>query len=282
MLDFSSAGLRSLAAPVGDLIDRCNPRVQRLRRVSEVSLVLLNLVQDLQLHRGLSGAILTGGGEFRGEREAVEHKLQRSLHALADYYGERHPVFRQAPWRIVLGRWESLRNNWRELSFATNLSVHGEVVAGILGILRDLAADHAQLLGEERAQVIRVWPGLVEHFGMLRALGLHLLCAGPTQDTVLRGLLAGRLQTTRFSLQTIAPGVGDPRPVAAAEAALERVAAVRDGALGADDAERFYAEMTALMEEWYRVIRGRIRPGDPPSSAGWRAVLGFAAAGKSA
>ena len=37
MLDFSSAGLRSLAAPVGGLIDRCNPRVQRLRRVSEVS-----------------------------------------------------------------------------------------------------------------------------------------------------------------------------------------------------------------------------------------------------
>jgi hypothetical protein len=48
----------------------------------EVCLVLLGLIQDLQLHRGLSGALLDRRKDFLAELDANELKLQRSLQAL--------------------------------------------------------------------------------------------------------------------------------------------------------------------------------------------------------
>lgn len=260
MLSSSATGLAAWVAPISDLIGRCNLSRLRRRRLCEVSLVLLHLIQDLQLHRGLSGAVLLGDGRFRMELDAVEYKLQRLLHALAAHYGERHSVFREAQWRTVLGRWESLRNNWRDLNFATNLAVHGEVIVAVLGILRRLASDNAQLLGEERAQVLRLWPALAEHFGILRALGLHLLCGpGAGQDPTVQHALRSEMQTAAFKLQAVTPGVHEPGPVAAGEAALQNVAWVLDGTLGAADAERFYEDMTGVMDAWYRMIRSRIQ-----------------------
>jgi hypothetical protein len=258
MTGIATAQLRSLVYPIGGLLERCNLRAIRRRRVAEVCLVLLNLVQDLQLHRGLSGAVLTGQGGFRAELDAVQHKLQRSLHALAEYYGDRHPVFRQAQWRIVLGRWESLRNNWRGLGFDTNLSVHGDVVTGVLGILRVLASDNAQLLGRERAQAIKSWPTLVEQFAMLRALGLQILaCDGPA-DTGKQDAMCARVQSARLVLQTIAPSVDDKRMLDATAQALAFAQGVVNGSHSTTNAEIFYAQTTGVIDDWYRLIRTRI------------------------
>jgi hypothetical protein len=260
MLGSPATSLAAWVAPISDLMARCNLSGLRRRRVCEVSLVLLHLLQDLQLHRGLSGAVLLRDGRFRMELEAVEYTLQRSLHALADQFGERHRVFREAQWRIVLGRWESLRNHWRDLNFATNLAVHGEVIVGILGILRRLASDNARLLGEERSQVLRLCPALAEHFGILRALGLHLLCGpGAGQDQTVQYALRSEMRTAAFKLQAVAPSIHEQGLVAAGEAALQSVARILDGTLGAADAEWFYEDMTGVMDAWYRMIRGRIQ-----------------------
>lgn len=258
MTGIATAQLRTLVVPIGGLIERCNLRALRRRRVAEVCLVLLNLVQDLQLHRGLSGAVLTGQEGFRAELDAVQHKLQRSVHALAEHYGDRHPVFRQAQWRIVLGRWESLRNNWRGLGFDTNLSVHGDVVSGVLGILRVLASDNAQLLGDERTQVVKSWPTLVEHFAMLRALGLQMLaCDGPAHAGK-RDAICVRLKSARLVLQTVAPGVDETFIINASETALALAQGLAEGKHSATSAEVFYCEMTGLIDDWYGLIRSRV------------------------
>lgn len=260
MLSFPAASVRTLIAPIGGLIGRCNLRALRRQRVCEVSLVLTNLVQDLQLHRGLSGALLIGQVASRAELEAVEYKLQRRLQGLTDHYRERHPVFKGAQWRMVLGRWESLRHNWRDLSFQTNLAVHGEVVAGLLSVLRVLAAENAQLLGDSRSQVIRSWPALAEHLGVLRAWGMYLLAgAAGAHDTSPGESLGGRLQTARLALHTLAPTVDDPGLTALSEEALHCVASVRDGSWPGANAQLFHSELTLVIDAWFRSIRGRIQ-----------------------
>lgn len=264
MIGLLSSDVRSLIAPIGGLIGRCNLRATRRRRVCEVILVLFNLMQDLQLHRGLSGAVLGGQGAFRGEFEAVQYKLQRSLHALADHYGDKHPVFRSAQWRIVLGRWESLRNNWRELSFDTNLALHGEVVVGLIGILRVLGSENSALLGDERSRVVRSWPRLVEHLGMLRALAIRYIGgAGGQHDPALEAALRSRLQMVRCSLQHVAPHTNDPSVVAASEAALQILSQALDGRADLWDGLAVHAEMTRLIEDWFGLIRTRIQ--GPPA-----------------
>lgn len=257
----SATDVRALMQPVWSFIERCNPREARHQRVCEVALILLNLLQDLQLHRGLSGAALSRQAEFRGELHAVEHKLQRSLYMLAERYGDNHPVFRELRWRILLGHWEALRGNWRALDFQTNLEAHGEVILELLGILRMLGAENARLLGHERARMIASWPKLIEHFGVLRALGLRLLSRpDPVKDPDLSTSMKTHLQSARCALDRVRQSAQDPAPLEASQRALRRIEELLAGQLQGADAEAYYDEMTALIDDWFRLIRRRVRP----------------------
>ena len=246
-------------APLRLRLARLGRRQSRFHHASEISQILLNLMQDLQQHRALSGAVLDGRTEFNSELEATELNLQRFLHALVDYYGNRHPIFHSAQWRIVLGRWESLRNNWRDLDFHTNITVHSEVVLGVVGILQSLANSHCDDLTQARARIIGRWPILIEQLGMLRALGLHALChQNLLEDARLTGAIAEYLRDARQSLEEVE---GDTRSmvVVRSQRALRRVAWLMDGNAAKYHPYTYYEEVTAVIDDWYGLLRSRIR-----------------------
>ena len=254
-----AVGIVALATLIWAVARASRPRFAQRQQTVEIPLVLLNLVQDLQLHRGLSGAVLAGQTDLNGELDACGHKLERSLYALADQYGERQPIFKSPQWRTVLGRWESLRNNWRELDFHTNLLVHSELVTGLTGILRSFAADHADRLGADRSQMLATWPTLIEHLGMLRGLGMCLLSSRDEDPaTPVHASLADYLQRARQALATIADTVNDHPTLVTSERALRRVAWLLDGNAGRYHTYPFYEEMTAVIDGWYRLISTRM------------------------
>jgi len=230
------------------------------RRQTDVCLVLLYLIQDVQRHRALSGAILDGRKEFKAEREATELRLQRSLRAVVDQYGGRHTIFRQPRWRVVLGHWEALRNNWKSLDFYTSLSIHSDIVNEMITIL-SLLADSFQLrLGEQRAWVLSKWPELIEQLGMLRALGLHAMSRNDAaaSDQSLQ-LVLQHLRISRRLLEDIQAIDPDQPLLLRTKRALLRVEWLLDGNTARYHPYTFYEEITGVMDDWYSTTRLYLR-----------------------
>ncbi len=248
--------------PLSRTLQACNPRLRQRRRVTEVSLVLLSFMQDLQMHRGLSCAVLDGQDGFHAERTEVGEKLQRSLHELADIFGANHPVFRGEQWQQLLARWDSLYNNWRSLDFHTNLTVHSELVLGLVAILRLLADENSVKLGPEWREVITEWPPMVEHLGMLRAIGVHILgSSAPAHDRKVQLSLKVHLHEARSTLASVERALPDLKVAAASHQLIGRVSVLAEGLPPAGAAQRFYAEMTRLIDDWYGLIRAQLRTG---------------------
>ena len=239
-------------------------RSRRRERHVDLCLVLLYLIQDIQRHRGLSGALLDGHKEFRAEREATELRLQRSLGAVVEQFGERHPLFHTAPWRVMLGHWEALHNNWQSLDFFSGMIAHSNVVGEMVEIVRSLAEEHRLQLGESRVRALGEWPAVIEQLGMLRALGLHALSENATVDAEqLDQLVARYLRLARKSLQSAALEDASPSLIARTRRALDRVEWLLDGNSARYHPYTFYEELTGVIDDWYSKTREYLRGPEP-------------------
>ena len=254
----------------------CPSRARRRARLIEICLVLLGLMQELQRHRGLSCAILDRRRDFRSALDANEYKLLRSLDAVGARYGKRHAVFRDERWRIVLGRWESLRNNWRGLSYETSIFAHGEVIAGLIEILTSLAEENRQLLGDDHVRCIAEWPQLIEDLGLLRAMGLHLLGHRPTNEDQLQGdKIATQLNDGRSRLRQIGRSGIDRALSVRTRRAFHRVSWLLDGNAERYHPYTFYEEMTAVIDDWYGLLRNRLQEIAADDSVARKLVTGL-------
>ena len=245
--------------PLGRSLQACNPRWWRRRRIVEVSIALLSLMQDLQSHRGLSCAVLVGQSTFEEELSAVGSKLQRSLHVFGEQYNERQTVFRSVDWDRLFARWESLRCNWPSLDFHTNLTVHSELILGIVGILRHMGQDNVRPLPPPCVRVLAEWPTMVEHLGLLRAIGVHRL-GHPDEPMELRlaALYRIHLHEARSTLASVADEFDSPALLEAGGRAVEHAADLRAGLPKGVDASGYYAEMTNVIDAWYALMRQRL------------------------
>lgn len=247
-------------APLSRSLQACRPGVRQRRRVTEASLVVLSLMQDLQLHRGLSCALLDGQQDFKQECAAVAERLQRSLIAAAEQFGDRHMVFRGAAWQQAIARWETLHGGWRDLDVHTNLAVHGGLVMDLVAILRELAMHNRECLGQCRTRVVTEWPSMIEHLGMLRALGLQLLGNRLARDDPrISTALKEHLHEARSALAGTADLLHGSSLLQTSETAIDRVILLRADHPGAGDSQAYYAVMTQLIDAWYRSIREELQ-----------------------
>lgn len=249
-----------LIAPLHASLQQCHPRLRRRRRVVELSLVLLSLMQDLQQHRGLSGVLLGREATFRDECEAVGEKLQRSLVEVGQQVGSRYPLLASDSWQSLLVRWDSLRNNWQDLDFQTNLAAHSELVLTLVGILRDLAYAHREDLQTRRYRIIAEWPTQLEHLGLLRALGLHVLTRRQDvlDDAWVGSMLASNLHEVRSVLASTADMEETHAMALATGQAVAMVVSVRTAQTPVVASE-YHRVLTSAIDGWYRMIRSRLR-----------------------
>lgn len=247
-------------APLGRSLQACSPRWWRRQRVVQVSTALLSLMQDLQLHRGLSCAVLDRQAGFEDELAAVGAKLQRSMHAFGEQVGERHPLFEDAAWGQLLARWDSLRGNWRDLDFHTNLSVHSDLVLAVVAVLRQIGEDNARALQGGCVQVLGEWPTMVEHLGLLRAIGINRLGhRDEPMELRLAALYRVHLHEARSTLASVADDFANPALIDAGWRVVDRAAQLRAAVPEDLDASGYYAEITGVIDGWYVATRGRLR-----------------------
>lgn len=249
----------ALIVPLGRSLQACNPRWWRRRRIVEVSIALLSLMQDLQSHRGLSCAVLGRQSEFDEELSAVSGRLQRSLRAFSEQFGERQALFRGESWDQLLARWESLRCNWPGLDFHTNLTVHSELVLMAVGIIRHIGQDNVRSLQPACVRVLGEWPTMVEHLGLLRAIGMHRLGhPGEPMELRLAALYRVHLHEARSTLASVADEFNAPALLEAGGRVVELAADLRAGLPKGVDARGYHAEMTAVIDAWCAQTRQRL------------------------
>ena len=224
--------------------------------MTDAALVVLGLMRDLQQHRGLSSAVLSGRRDVRDDCEAVGEKLQRSLVAASDPTAGWQELFGSLPWQQIMAGWESLRHGWRGLDFHTNLTVHSALVLDLVGILSDVADTCREAVGERQSRVISEWPPMVEHLAMLRALGLQLI-AEPAgfDDARLCGTFKSHLHEARSTLAATADLLDGSSLYRLGDEAVAAVIALRDRAHLSAEPRGYHSTMTRAIDAWYAQIR---------------------------
>lgn len=219
---------------------------------------LIGLMQGLQLHRGLSGSVLDGETGFSDELDAVEQKLSRSLHALAEHHGENHPILEHAQWQAVIDNWMSLRANWHELDFYTNLFVHSEIINGLVGVLQIMSASFGSHLCGQQGDLIRRWPVLIEQLGVLRALGMHHLACGDVADRRVRTAMEDYLGYCKDGLQRIDAVGMNPATLDRTRRVLRCVDALLEGQRPSLTAQEYYEGLTGVIDAWYHDLQQQV------------------------
>lgn len=253
---YASITSGSLAGLLGwQLWRRLGRRGHRTYSV-DASLVLLDLMRDLQRHRALSGALIDGHGNFTGDREHTERCLEQALYSMQDHYGRGHSVFNGEQWKSVLYRWETVRQEWRGLEFLPNLFAHSDVILGIIGILQALADRDQARLGNERSVAIARWPVLIEYFGMMRALGMHYL---RRPDSESARIVGERIAEFRQKAEATLLEVGDSLPnteiVNRSDCLLRQVDRFLQTGGSSWDAQGYYQEFTSVIDRWFATTK---------------------------
>lgn len=239
---------------------------RRKRLATEVCRALVQTICDLQRHRGLSVAVLDGEKRFRDECYCTEQVLHHGIQAVAEKYSGGFPALRGERWEGLVVHWRSLGMNWRELDFLTSLHAHNDAVMAAIEVLGEVVRTHGWVLGGKRVGVLLDWPALIEHLGMTRALGVHLLSreahGGPKDERARRALEAHRRHALR-SLERLGDSLPDATIRAATEQLLERVTALSVADAHRYEPRAYYLETTAVIDAWYAMMNGQIMIEEP-------------------
>ncbi len=233
----------------------CPGEHARQRHIIEVCLVLLQLIQEAQRHRGLSTAIINGEKAFLDELFTTEKVIHLSLNNMSEYYADRYRIFSRDQWLALLYKWKSLRRSWRDLDFIPNLFAHNELIIELINVLQQLAEDETQRLGKHRAQLIMHWPLFIEHLGMLRALGVYALSQqSPTGLMNISLTMAEHKQQARQVLSHETEGIMDKLLIENSERALRQVDDLLAEGMPGLSVKSFYEDMTCLIDSWYMLL----------------------------
>lgn len=185
------------------------------RQLAGLALIepLSRTTQTMQLHRGLSVALLGGDAALRERRAAQQAELERALHALV------HVLPRGVAKGDAFGRirqdWNRLRDQGLEWTAQENFTAHTRLIGQVASFEVSVADDYGLILDPELATfylidtAINRMPHALEHLGQLRAYGTVVL----TQQTItenqyaqlhaLRAELASSLKELRDNIEKI-------------------------------------------------------------------------------
>lgn len=162
-------------------LNRLKGGQQNLGEVLETSRQLFNLVVNLQQHRGMSSAWLSGDAGFLPrirEKQALIDTLFPALQRDARREGARYsPCFSGNEFSLFIFRWHSLVETLANKQPEQSIAEHGQLIALVLNWLAALGEARLEPLAGGGDQVGRVCnyarrlPTLTECLGQARAIG---------------------------------------------------------------------------------------------------------------
>ena len=163
------------------------------RQLASLSLIepISRTVEDIQLHRGLSAALLGGNEAMRERRAAGEKKAAETFNLLE----QKLPAGARATedWRSISAGWQALQKDGLNWTAAENFARHTRLIDQLLHLeavqIRDTEIDMFYLVDITAHRL----PDVIEHIGQIRAYGTGILSEKQiteTQKIALYGMIA--------------------------------------------------------------------------------------------
>lgn len=139
------------------------------------------LLLDLQQHRGMVNAFLSGDKSFRQKIEHKQAAVKQDLAALNTPHSQR--LMTEKRWNDILGGWQLLSTQCLSLPAEESFQRHSELIRAVLYSIGDIA-ERSQITGELAADFILVdtlWvklPAIAESLGQTRAVGSSVAAKG--------------------------------------------------------------------------------------------------------
>lgn len=165
----------------------------------------LQIVQDVQQHRGLSSGVLNGNQSMREKHGAKGREIDEKLQGLTAELPQK--LLGGEIWSAIAAEWKSLRAGSLNLSAAESFSRHTQLVDRLLFFLVEIA-DQTGLAFDADVDAFYLadsalnrLPAVSERLGQLRALGVGYLAKkeiGEAQKVQLNNLIAEMRVPLRF------------------------------------------------------------------------------------
>lgn len=179
---------------------------------------LLHLLRDLQQHRGMSSAHLSGDARFAPRLAQKRREIGADIAALESASMQEmqraHPCFTLDDVSSFRARWSALTEGRNDVGVEHNIAQHGELIARALDWLAHfgearvvLAIDNLVAAGVARNFCQRL-PALAETLGQARALGMRAAVSGTCKPVSRVRLMF--LATRGESLLAQALSIGEP------------------------------------------------------------------------
>lgn len=139
------------------------------------------LLIDLQQHRGMVNAFLSGDSSFKQKIEQKQAAIGQDISALNAFHGQ--GLMTEKRWESILNDWQSLRAGCLSLPAEESFRRHSELIREVLYSIGDVA-ERSQIVGmcaADFALVDTLWnklPAVAEGLGQARGLGSSVAAKG--------------------------------------------------------------------------------------------------------
>lgn len=159
---------------------RCESLALRLEGI-RVGRLIERLLVDLQQHRGMVNAFLSGDSSFRPKIEQKQAAIGQDIAALDALHGQ--GLMTESRWEGIRNAWQALRAEATALPAEESFSRHCALIRAVLYAMGDVA-ERSQIVGvcaADFALVDALWnklPAVAEGLGQARGMGASVAAKG--------------------------------------------------------------------------------------------------------
>ncbi|WP_166263518.1 nitrate- and nitrite sensing domain-containing protein [Marinobacter caseinilyticus] len=162
-----------------------------------------HLLEHLQQHRGLTTGFLGGDHSLKPKIDQIRRTIAGDLSNL-----DASSLSHHDRWQAFSDHWSRLEGASLSLPVTDNLKQHNQLLANVLPLIEDIAAQHALLfLTQPGDGVATLWRELLyttEWLGQARALGTGIAAAGQSTgvERIRLGFLCERIRALSTTAHT--------------------------------------------------------------------------------
>ena len=140
---------------------------------------ILELVNHMQKHRGMSSGIIGGKNDFREPLRQLDIIIDNRLRSITEESTNYSQLFDNDVWEEINSRWQNKCRNWQSYELFTNIENHNVLIKIILEQVNTLTDRAGLTTGEDfefnsfARKILRELPELVEYIGQTRALTVY-------------------------------------------------------------------------------------------------------------
>jgi len=201
--------------------------------------------------------------EFTQDIYNIEREIQYSLNNMQDNYSAYQRVIKDDQWQALLHKWSSLKASWKDLDFISNLFAHNEIINEIINIIQKLADSERVRLGKENRQLLLHWPKMLEHLGILRALGVYALSSQSSNTLMNISLTMSEHKTRAMQILSHESSKANNQPLFHnTESVLRQIDDMLVNGDLNNSVKSFYNDMTLLIDDWFASLHQNLESTD--------------------